>query len=244
MPPSRRISRKKGSRMHKASTAWGTALIAGALVVLVVLGVLWGTGVWGPGSAACMAGPRGVAGWDGSGSAMPERHFIERMIPHHEDAIAMAELALARAEHPELKQLAQNIVATQTAEIEQMRAWYREWYGAEFPVAGRPGLRGGPGGLGGPGGMMGASMMGREGRGGMMGGGMMGGGDLQSLSAAADFDREFIEQMVPHHRMGVMMAQMVLARTDRPELRRLAEDIIAAQSAEIEQMREWYQAWY
>ncbi|MDZ4063562.1 MAG: DUF305 domain-containing protein, partial [Coriobacteriia bacterium] len=35
--------------------------------------------------------------------------FIEQMIPHHDDAIAMAELALTRAEHPELKQLAEDI---------------------------------------------------------------------------------------------------------------------------------------
>ena len=64
------------------------------------------------------------------------------------------------------------------------------------------------------GGMMDGGMMG----GGMMGGGMMGGvTDLEALEAAPVFDREFIEQMIPHHQMGVMMAQMVSGASGRPE---------------------------
>jgi CO/xanthine dehydrogenase Mo-binding subunit len=80
--------------------------------------------------------------------------------------------------------------------------------------------------------------------GGMMGGGMMGGTDLEALEAASDFDREFIEQMIPHHQMGVMMARMVDVRSDRPEIDGLAAAIIKTQSAEIDQMRDWYRAWY
>lgn len=53
-----------------------------------------------------------------------DQHFIVMMIPHHEDAIAMADLALTRAKHPEIKQLAATIKATQTQEIQQMRTWY------------------------------------------------------------------------------------------------------------------------
>ena len=80
----------------------------------------------------------------------------------------------------------------------------------------------------------------------MMGGGMMMNdeADLEVLEAAPVFDREFIEQMIPHHQMGVMMAQMVLARSDRPEIQDLARSIITTQTAEIEQMQSWYQDWY
>lgn len=55
--------------------------------------------------------------------------FIEAMIPHHEGAIAMAQDALQKAEHPEIRDLARIIIATQQAEIEQMKQWRQEWYG-------------------------------------------------------------------------------------------------------------------
>ena len=68
--------------------------------------------------------------------------------------------------------------------------------------------------------------------------------DMEVLQAASVFDKEFIQQMIPHHQMGVMMAQMVLARTERPEIEELARSIIRSQTNEIEQMRKWYRAWY
>ena len=55
--------------------------------------------------------------------------FLQMMIPHHEDAISMANTALQQAQHPEIQTLAQAIVTTQTAEIEEMRGYLRDWYG-------------------------------------------------------------------------------------------------------------------
>lgn len=51
------------------------------------------------------------------------------MIPHHEGAIAMAQLAPERAAHQEVKDLAQNVIRSQTAENQQMNAWLAAWYG-------------------------------------------------------------------------------------------------------------------
>ena len=148
-----------------------------------------------------------------------DARFIEEMIPHHEDAIAMAELALTHAEHPEIRELAQDVIRTQSAEIDQMREWYEEWFDADVPDFG--------------------------GSSGMMGGGMMGGAvDLEELEAAAQFDKVFIEGMVPHHQMGIMMSQMAGGATSRPEMRDLTESIIEGQSAEISKMQEWYDEWY
>lgn len=74
--------------------------------------------------------------------------------------------------------------------------------------------------------------------------GMMGNEtDMTRLQNASDFDRAFIEEMIPHHQMAVMMANMLLASTDRPEMKKLAEDIITAQTKEINEMREWAKAW-
>jgi uncharacterized protein (DUF305 family) len=54
--------------------------------------------------------------------------FIEAMIPHHEGAIEMAEVALENSENEEIRVLAEEIIAAQRAEIEQMEAWREEWY--------------------------------------------------------------------------------------------------------------------
>jgi uncharacterized protein (DUF305 family) len=67
--------------------------------------------------------------------------------------------------------------------------------------------------------------------------------DLESLKNAPDFDKAFIEQMIPHHKMAVMMAGRVLD-SKHPEIRNLAKSIIQNQSTEIEQMQQWNQTWF
>lgn len=154
-----------------------------------------------------------------------DAHFIEQMIPHHESAIAMAGLALDKAEHKEIKQLATTIEFSQSKEIEQMEQWYKEWFGEEvsmFPVA---------------------LAHSNEGNMNMMG--MIGNDtDLERLKRAQPFDKAFIEVMIPHHQMAVMMAQMLERTTSRPEMKQLAHNIIETQSKEIEDMRIWYADWY
>ncbi|MBL7739051.1 MAG: DUF305 domain-containing protein [Chitinophagaceae bacterium] len=53
--------------------------------------------------------------------------WMEKMINHHEMALTMAEEAIAKTERNELKLLAENIIKTQTKEINQMKAWIKEW---------------------------------------------------------------------------------------------------------------------
>jgi uncharacterized protein (DUF305 family) len=67
---------------------------------------------------------------------------------------------------------------------------------------------------------------------------------LTALRQAPDFDRAFIELMIPHHRMGVMMASMAQINARHPELRALQQDMVRVQSEEIRQMVQWYQDWY
>jgi uncharacterized protein (DUF305 family) len=165
-----------------------------------------------------------------------DRHFIEMMIPHHQAAIEMADLALQKAQHPELKALAADIKRVQAEEIERAREWYRHWYGMEVPA---PPAQSGNGMMGG---MMGRqSMMGTTSMRGMMG---MTTDDLNALRNATDFDKAFITLMVPHHKMAVMMSNMLLTAGEHGELRELGRSIITSQSAEIERMEEWYTAWY
>lgn len=154
-----------------------------------------------------------------------DQHFIEQMIPHHEDAIIMANIALERSEHNEIKDLSQNIIKAQTAENTQMRDWYKNWFGTEVPDT-----------FAGTNHAMGS---------GMMHGGMLGSfSDVTNLETAQDFDKEFIDKMIPHHQMAIMMAQMLQYSTSRSEMKQLADDIIKTQTDEINQMRGWYNQWY
>lgn len=162
-----------------------------------------------------------------SNSDSLDAHFIEQMIPHHEDAITMARLAETKAKTPEVKQLAKDIISSQGNEISQMKAWYKEWFGRELAT--------------------GENVMNQHG---MMGGsqsmhmGMMGNEtDAARLENAADFDKAFVEDMIPHHQMAVMMASMLKDGSARPEMRKLADDVISAQTSEIDQMRNWLSVW-
>ncbi len=59
-----------------------------------------------------------------------------------------------------------------------------------------------------------------------------------------DFDKAFLDEMIVHHEGAVDMANLVLEKTSREELRNLAFDIIAAQTTEIEAMNAWRKAWF
>ncbi len=62
--------------------------------------------------------------------------------------------------------------------------------------------------------------------------------------ADADYELRFLDAMIPHHQGAVEMAQEVLSKSQRPEMKKLAQDIIAAQNREIEPMKQWRTAWY
>lgn len=174
--------------------------------------------------------PMGMMGRNAStqSSDMLDAGFIEQMIPHHEDAITMAKLAETKAQTEEVKKLSKDIIASQGKEIDQMKAWYKEWFGKEVP--------------------RGTQVMQHHGMGSVnqnsMHMGMMGDeNDIKVLENAENFDVAFVEHMIPHHQMAVMMANMLKDGTDRPEMKKLADDIIAAQTKEIEEMRSWLNEW-
>lgn len=60
-----------------------------------------------------------------------EVRFLENMIDHHAMAVIMAQMCIEKAAHQELRQTCQTIIATQTAEIQQMQGWLRSWYGVD-----------------------------------------------------------------------------------------------------------------
>jgi uncharacterized protein (DUF305 family) len=141
--------------------------------------------------------------------------FIDQMTMHHEGALMSSEHMISDSQRPELRQLYENIQRSQSEQIEQMKAWRKEWY----PDAEET--------LSMPSGMM-QSMMGN---GGMMDSsmhGMMGGDTLDIM---------FLEMMIPHHQAAVDMSEEALSKAEHPELRDLARKIRDEQSSEIELMQ-------
>jgi uncharacterized protein (DUF305 family) len=204
-----------------------------------------------------------------SGDAF-DRAWLQAMAVHHAMAVLMARPVEANAVHPELRDLARAIIADQSREIAQMRAWLSAWYGVEMPdpVALMDAMAAGQMPMGA---MPQAAMEGMPHE--MMGGmppGMRGdmppgeppqppeGGALpmllhhQAMALVGDFaalpaprlEAVFLSLMIPHHQGALDMARLVPDRTAREELRALAAEIIRSQSAEIEQMNRWLAEWY
>jgi uncharacterized protein (DUF305 family) len=187
--------------------------VIGAVIGGLVIWYLTASAVIYPRSIALQAPAQGTI----------DTHFIEQMIPHHEDAITMANLALEKSADQNIRQLATNIIASQGEEINKMQQWYQSWFGKAVPEDTQ-------------------TMAGHMMQTGDMHMGMMGDQtDINRLTQANDFDRLFLEQMIPHHQMAVMMASMLQAATNREEMSQLAADIIRDQNAEIDLMRSWLQ---
>ena len=145
-----------------------------------------------------------------------DERFIDAMVPHHQGAISMAEVALENAEHPELLQLAENVISTQQAEIEELRSIKEQEFGtSEVPM------------------QMGPEEM-----------EMMGMEDPAELANQRPFDEAFINAMIPHHESAIEMAQVALAESGNSAVRDLAGRILDDQTREIEQMRGWLEEWY
>ncbi len=198
-------------------------LLAGSLITVIIASNSVNTQNFG------MMRMMGIGSQNTPGGMMGniDEHFIEQMIPHHEDAIVMAKLADEKAQHVEIKTLATNIKRTQSAEIDQMKSWYKAWFGkdvsADEQTMGIHGMSQATG-------RMHMGMMGNE-------------TDMARLEQSADFDKAFIEEMIPHHQMAVMMATMLKQSTNREEMKQLAQNIIDAQTKEINEMRQWYKSW-
>ena len=61
-----------------------------------------------------------------------DKTFIDMMVPHHEGAITMAKAELAKGEHAELKQMAEQIISSQQSEVTKMHDWRKQWYGSSM----------------------------------------------------------------------------------------------------------------
>ncbi|WP_246063780.1 DUF305 domain-containing protein [Blastococcus colisei] len=141
--------------------------------------------------------------------------FAQGMIPHHEGALVMAEMALQRASDPRVLDLAERIQAGQGPEIDLMTGWLEEW--------GEPVESGGMGGM-------------DHGSDGGMDHGSEGMGDMPA--AGPDFDVMWLQSMIEHHDGAVVMAQIEIDDGANEEAIDLARRIVETQNDEIDEMQQ------
>jgi uncharacterized protein (DUF305 family) len=156
--------------------------------------------------------------------------FAQQMIPHHQQAVAMAKLADSRAGNGQVKQLATRVQAAQDPEIAQMQGFLATWGApATGGMSSMPGMTSTPSdGMGSMPGMDGGTAM----------PGMMSNADMTNLGKAsgAEFNRMFLQMMTAHHQGAITMAKTELADGINPQAKTLAQNIIAAQQGEITEM--------
>ena len=175
---------------------------------------------------ACGEDPDGDAtGSTSSNSAFNDADvtFAQQMIPHHEQAVEMAQLAQGRASSGEVLEFAENIEAAQGPEIDTLQGWLDAW-GEEVPSGEMDGMDHGD--------------MGDDSGGAMSG--MRDEEEMNDLRAAsgAHWDRMFLEMMIEHHEGAVEMAQVEVDQGENPDAVAMAEKVIGDQQAEITQMRQ------
>lgn len=149
--------------------------------------------------------------------------FAQQMIPHHQQAIEMAEVAKTRAESQEFKDLAADIEAAQGPEIQTMTGWLEDW-DEDVPDEGMPGMDHGD--------------MSSDDMTGIMTG-MVSEEEMTDLENAtgAEFDQMFLTMMIEHHEGAIEMAQTEQVDGEFRDATAMAEDIETAQSEEIQTMR-------
>lgn len=160
----------------------------------------------------------GCGGGDGATHNAQDATFAKGMVPHHEQAVVMSDLALSRAGSAEVKDLATRIKAAQAPEISTMKGWLGMWGEMATDNSGH-------------------DMASMSGMSGMQG--MASDGDVAMMGrvSGAEFDRLFLTDMTAHHEGAVEMSKAEIAKGSFANAKTLAQRITAAQEKEIAEMK-------
>ena len=192
--------------------ALGTLGVSAALAAVLALTGCASSGTGTAGSGDGMGhDEHATTGADATSEAnAADIMFAQMMLPHHEQALEMSGIVLAKdGVDVDVAELAEQIEAAQGPEIEQLESWLDEW---------------------------GAPARGND----MAMDGMVSEAELDDLEAAdgASASQVFLEQMIAHHEGAVAMAEEHLENGAHEGALAMSEAIIESQTAEIAQMRE------
>ncbi|MEU0388402.1 DUF305 domain-containing protein [Streptomyces chartreusis] len=210
------LRRRLRRRMAIVSTVAAGGLLLAACGGDDTEGMDHGSGSSASATAGPAAGDKQAPGAFNDADVM----FAQMMIPHHEQALQMAGLADGRASDAEVKTLVADIEKAQDPEIQTMKSWLKAWGKPVSADESKPGMDHGSGGMD-----HGAGMS-----------GMMSDEDMRKLEAAegTEFDRMFAEMMIEHHKGAITMAEDEQKNGRNATAKKLAADVVKAQSAEVE----------
>ncbi|MGV3615141.1 MAG: DUF305 domain-containing protein [Fimbriimonas sp.] len=138
--------------------------------------------------------------------ALSDVEYIDAIVPHHEMALHMAEMEVAKGTRADVKALATRIRDAQTAEIAMLEEARRQLTGqAEVPPPPAD------------------PHMERD-------------MNLMMSATGAEVDQMFLDDMIPHHAEGISIAHRALPNLDRTDVRQNAENVVSNQAAEIGEM--------
>ncbi len=139
--------------------------------------------------------------------------FANTMIQHHQEAIDMSEVELAKGNDPQVKSWAQNIITAQKKEIDQLQQIVKNHKSSGKEMEGNHNeLKGSM-----------DKMM----------------NDMMAMKMTGNIDKDFITMMIMHHESAVTMAKAELSKGENAGLKKMAQKIIEDQSAEIKEFKNW-----
>lgn len=141
--------------------------------------------------------------------------FANMMIMHHQGAIDMSEMEIAKGTDAQIKTMAQNIISAQKAEIEKMQQLVKDY---KMPEAKKQ--------AGEMHNELGETMK-----------AMM--GKINSMPMTANTDKDYVMMMIPHHEAAVKMAEDEIGHGKLAALKIMAQKMIADQNKEIEEFKTW-----
>jgi uncharacterized protein (DUF305 family) len=219
------------------------AIVAGGVLSLSLFLTGCGGGTTATAPASSASAPSAAAPSDQpSTEVVSEQHndadvtFAQRMIAHHEQAIAMADITTDRSQRAEVKSLAEQIRTAQGPEITQLTDFLTAW--GEQALA--PGSMSGGMDHSATTAMNGADQSSMASTNGAGMPGMMTDAQMQELRnvPATTFDAMFLQKMIEHHRGAVADAQREVEEGSNPQAKQLAAKIVADQNAEIGRMQQ------
>ncbi|MFM8524135.1 MAG: DUF305 domain-containing protein [Cyanobacteriota bacterium] len=141
-----------------------------------------------------------------------DQHLIHTLLVHQAGGLALADHAIPRLRDPRLRTLAEAIRGRQRRDQDVLIHWYAGWFGREAPSWTPTAL--------------------------VLPGFVL---DPLAVETAGDGDRAFVEQVIPHLRLGLMIALQAQVHTAHRELLALEQRLVQRQSAEIRQLEAWSQ---
>ena len=141
--------------------------------------------------------------------------FANMMMMHHQGAIDMSEVQIAKGSDEQIKSMAKNIISSQKAEIEELQAFVKNYKMPETKME--------------------DGEMHNE-----LGETMKAGMDkMQDMPMSGNTDKDFVMMMIPHHESAVAMAKDELSLGKQASLKKMAQKMIADQTKEIGEFKAW-----